>query len=96
MSSNFDNIRSAAIEYAETKELIDNLTKRKEQLEKIVKPVLADQGAVMFDGFVLDAVTVEGRKTLDTKALAAVYGDLSSFYKQGSPYIRMSVKRAAS
>lgn len=93
MSSRFDNITDLALEYAELKVSIDMLTKKKEQIEKQIKPILADQGAQVFDDqVVLEAVTVEGRETLDRAAIEEAFGNLSGFMKKGKPYIRMSVK----
>lgn len=93
MSSKFDNNRDLIIGYCALAVQIKELEEKKKELEREVKPILADEGLQVFDEFTIEVKTVEGRKTLDRKALEATYGDLSDFMKIGAPSMRATVKK---
>lgn len=92
--TSLDNLKSYLEEYAELKRVEKNVKTRMKELDPLVRPQLADRGAVVMGEFQFECVTKPGRKSFDKKALAADYPaiDLSFYEKTGAPFTELRIK----
>jgi hypothetical protein len=93
-----DNIKSAAIEYAQIKDQIKAMEERLDELKAIIGPSLAGRGETAFSDaaagviYTLKVNEMPGRATLDKEKMAADGIDPKKYEKVGKPFITINTK----
>lgn len=93
-----DNVKDAAIEYAQIKDHIKLMETRLEELKEIIGPALAGRGETAFsDGasgviYTVNVKEMAGRATLDKEAMKADGINPAKYEKVGKPFVTITTK----
>ena len=91
--SSLDNIKPLMEEYALLKEQEREIQERLKELGEDIRPVLADRGELISNGFSFKCATMKGRTSYDYKLMMADGIDLEPYRKTGAPYTTLTVKK---
>jgi hypothetical protein len=93
-TSSLDNLKALLDERAELWASIKRMEERAKELDEVIRPVLADRGPQVHNGYQFEVKTTAGRKTVDYKAMAEDYNiDMEPYSKVGAPSTRFEIKR---
>ena len=93
VQSSLDNYKGLMDERAELHMAKARIDARIKELDETLRPVLADRGEIVWNGYRHEVTMTAGRKTVDYKAMAEDYGiDLDAYTKVGKPSSRYTVK----
>ena len=92
-ASSFDNIKVMMDERAELWMSKKRIEEKIASLDAVLKPALADKGAMVYNGYQHEVKLVSGRTTYDYKAMTADGIDLEPYTKTGAPSSRYEIKR---
>jgi len=87
-----DNHKPALDELAALTKQKKEIDARIKALGEEVRPVLADKGKVMHNGFVFNCTLSAGRTTYDYKAMTADGIDVDKYKKVGAPFTTLKIE----
>jgi hypothetical protein len=92
-ASSLDNIKPLLEERAELHMAKKRIEDRIKAVDEAIRPVLADRGAVVYNGYEHNVTKVPGRKSVDYKQMAEDYNiDIEDYTKEGAPSTRYVIK----
>jgi hypothetical protein len=89
-----DNLKGLLDERAELHMAKKRIEEQIASLDEVIRPVLADRGAIVYNGYEHKVTKSAGRKTVDYKAMAEDYNiDLEDYTKVGAPSTRYTISK---
>ena len=92
--SSLDNVRPLMQERAELWSMVNEANKRIKEIDKELKPVLMDKGAITYGGYVHEVSSVKGRTTYDVARMINDYSINEETYKRtGKPSAKYTITK---
>jgi len=89
-----DNLKPMLDERADLHAAKKRIEDQIKALDEVIRPVLAERGAVVYNGWEHSVVKTPGRKTYDYKQMAEDYEiDLEDYAKPGAPSTRYTLRK---
>ena len=95
LASSLENIKPLMEERAKLHMQKKQIEDKIKKLDKDLRPVLMDRGAVVHNGFEFEVKSVAGRTSYDYKQMAEDGIDLDKYKKVGAPSTRFAIKEVA-
>jgi hypothetical protein len=97
VAPSLDNIKPDLTEYGKLRMQMKQIEARLKELDERIRPIIAERGKLVYDGYAFNCKAVAGRKTLDKEAVGAFLAEhgtkLEDFEKVGAPYTTLSVEQ---
>lgn len=91
-ANSLDNMKPLMDERADLYRSKKRIEDRIAEVDEVLRPALVGRGEVVWNGFAFKVDEVAGRKTYDTKAMAADGIDIEKYAKVGAPSSRFTIK----
>jgi hypothetical protein len=93
-ANSLDNVKAMLDERADLHMAKKRIEEQIKSLDEVLRPVIADRGRIVCNGWEHNVVKRAGRKSVDYKAMAEDYDiDLTDYTKEGSPYTVYEIKK---